>query len=328
MAAMNLSRRRAVLWAAAVGAVAVIAVVAVMMMDGWDPRRRPLRLAYQSRIGSALCIVAVEKGLFAAEGLRVEAMRFHSGPACSEALYSGAADIASMGDTTAVILASRRKPYTIIACDGAGEHRHRLMVRVDVPVRHAADLRGRTVAVKKGTSTYGGLLAYLSAHAVAAEDVKVLDMDPAHMPEALLAGSIDAFVASEPTPSLAEVRGAREVATMGGLGNTYPLLLLARNELLAVRPDDVRALLRALRRAERFVRDRPDETAEVLARTTGLPPDVARRAMGRHTYRLQLDNETLASLTRTAEFLRQQKQIDVLPDFSAAADPEFLPGAP
>jgi aliphatic sulfonates family ABC transporter substrate-binding protein len=328
MTSLRPSRRRAVLWAAAIGAVAAIAVIAAMVIDGHGPRRTPLRLAYQNRIGSALCIVAVEKRFFAAEDLRVEAMRFHSGPACSEALYCGAADVASMGDTTAVILASRRKPYTIVACDGAGEHRHRLMVKAGAAVRNAADLRGRTVAVKKGTSTYGGLLAYLAANGVSPSEVRIIDMGPSEMPDALLAGSIDAFVASEPTPSLAEIRGARQVATMGHLGNTYPLLLLARNELLAARPDDVRRLLRALRRAEQFVRDRPDETAEMLARATGLPSDVARRAMARHSYRLQLDDQTLTSLTRTAEFLRQQKQIDALPDFAAAASRDYLPANP
>jgi len=48
------------------------------------------------------------------------------------------------------------------------------------------------------------------------------------MPEALSAGSIDAYVASEPTPSLAEARGARVMGTPGGLGNSYPLLTVQR----------------------------------------------------------------------------------------------------
>jgi len=288
-------------------------------------RTGPLRLAYQNRIGAALCIVAAEKGFFAAEGVPVEAARFDSGPACSEALYSGAADVADMGDTTAVILASRGAPFRIIAGVGAGEHRHRLMVRQDSPIRLPPDLRGRRIAVKKGTSTYGGLLAYLAANSVPLADVKIVDLAPGDMPAAMTAGAVDAFVASEPTPSAAEERGARQLATMGGLGNTYPLVLMARDDVLNARGEDIHKLLRALRRAEAFVAERPDQTAEILARVTGLAPPVARRAMALHVYRLRLDEEVLRSLKRTAEFLKAEGQIEAVPDLSRAADGTYLP---
>ena len=311
--------------AAILGIITVGGVAFVIVALPW-PKRGPhaIRFAYQNRIGSAACIVAVEKGFFADEGLDVEPFRFNSGPACAEALYSGSADIGTMGDTTAIITVSRRVPITIIASHGRGEHRHRLMVKADSAIRTPADLIGETVAAKKGTSTYGGFLAFLASRGLDASQVRIVDMRPSEMPEALLAGSVDAFVASEPTPSLAEVRGARELATLGGLGNNYPILVLAKSGLLAKRPDDVRRFLRALHRAEVFVKDHPEETTEILAKATGLPPDVAGRAMQRHSYALTLDSEVLASLEKTARFLKGQGTIDEVPDFSEAVNAEHL----
>lgn len=321
---MNRSALRAVVVVVLVAAAAAGLVVAVVALTRPPEPTRPIRFAYQNRAGSAACIIAVEEGFFAAEHLRVKAFCFHSGPACAEALYSGAADIGTMGDTTAVITASRAVPFAIIASHAQGEHRHRVMVRADGPLRRPADLLGRTVAVKMGTSTYGGFLAFLAANGLDASRIRVMDMRPGEMPTALQASSIDAFVASEPTPSLAEVRGARQLATLGGLGNSYPILILARRDVLTTRPRDVRRFLRALRRATELIRGRPDHAAGILARATNLPPDVARRVMERHTYSLTLDEEIVSSLARTGRFLKQQGVIQAVPDFTQSVRPAPL----
>jgi aliphatic sulfonates family ABC transporter substrate-binding protein len=289
-----------------------------------DDQARPIRFAHQNRVGCAACLVAVEKGFFADEGLAVEASRLNSGDACAEALFTGSADIGDMGDTTAVIAASRGAPLRIIASHGSGEHRHRLVVRGDGAIRRPEDLAGKRLAVKKGTSTYGGLLAFLAARRMAPENIHIVDLRPDDMPDALMAGSVDAFAASEPTPSLAEAQGARELATLGGLGNAYPILILAKTELIETRPGDVRRFLRALDRAERFIAAQPDETAALLARATGLAPETARRAMERHAYRLTLDPDILSSLQDTARFLKGQGIIEAVPDFARAISPECL----
>jgi aliphatic sulfonates family ABC transporter substrate-binding protein len=302
----------------------VVVALAILIAYSGDGRPGAIRLAYQNRIGSAIVIVAVEEGFFADEGLSIETYRFNSGPACSEALFSGSADIGTMGDATAVIAASRGSPLTIIASHGRGEHRHRIVVGPDSTIRTPADLVGKRVAVKKGTSTYGGFLAYLDSHGLNPASLHIIDVPPADMPDALLAGSVDALVASEPTPSLAEARGARQLATLGRLGNSYPILILAKNDLLTHHPQNVHGFIRALHRAEAFVRDQPDQTAAILARVTGLSPEVANQAMRRHTYELTLDAAIIASLGQTAEFLTSQGIIDRPPDFNLAAADQYL----
>ena len=206
-------------------AVVALAIAAVFHSQDMSNSEPAIRFAYQNRIGSAACVVAVENDFFTDEELKIEPFRFNSGPACAEALYSGSADIGTMGDTTALITVSRDDRFVIIASHGQGEHRHRLMVDRNASITMVENLRGKTVGVKKGTSTYGGFLLLLASRQLDPAEIRILDMRPSEMPDALAAGSIDAFVASEPTPSLAEMRGARELATMGGLGNTYPTLL-------------------------------------------------------------------------------------------------------
>ena len=106
------------------------------------------------------------------------------------------------------------------------------------------------------------------------------------------------------TPSPAEQKGARELATLGGLGNAHPILILARRGKLA---------------------DHPDETVRIMAQETVLELATAqRRAMQRHRYNLQLDDESLSSLEQTARFLKDQKIIPAEPDFRSCPTP--VPG--
>lgn len=284
----------------------------------------PIRFAFQNRIGSALPVIAVEKGFFADEGLDVAPLRFNNGPACAEALYSGSADFGTMGDTTAIISASRSENLTIIASHCTGEHRHRLIVRKDSPYTTLADLSGKRVGIKKGTSTYGGFLAALNAAGIPAGTITVTDLSPSTLPEALAAGSIDAFAASEPTPSMGELKGGRELMTFGGLGNRYPIMLLAQKEFLANRRADTFAFIKALKTAEAFVQAHPEETAEIMARATGLPREVMQSAMARHTYALSLDASIVGSLSDTAAFLKAQGKVQTVPDLSTACTDRFL----
>lgn len=304
--------------------VVTVSAAVVLTRSGDAEVDGALRFAYQNRVGSGLCIIAVENGYFQAEGLQLRTFRFNSGPACAEALYSGSADIATMGDTTAVITVSRDDRFRIIASHGAGEHRHRIVVRGNDPIGRPEELPGRRVAVKKGTSTYGGLLAFCAERNIDIASIDVVDMRPQEMPDALVSGSVDAFVASEPTPSLAEARGARELATLGGLGNSYPLLVVARAEYLREHPREVAAFLQAMHRAEGFIAEQPADAVVILSRVTGLSADATRRAMDRHLYRLVLDGKTRRSLESTARFLREEGAVDRLPDWDTVLDPRPL----
>lgn len=286
--------------------------------------RQVIRFAFQDRAGSVLPILSVEKGFFKEEGLEVVPLRFSSGPACSEALYSGAADIGAMGDTTAIIMTARSDQFFIVASHATGEERHRIVVRQDSQLRTLHDLKGKRLAVKCGTSTYGGVLAALKKANMSPTDLTIINLTPPTMTEALFAGSVDAFAASEPTPSAAEEKGARELCTLGGLGNEYPILILTNREMADNRPTSLKAFLRAMKKAEQYAAQHPRETVRIMAQATGLSLKTIQRAMKRHQYQLRLDASILASLKKTADFLKDEQIITTSPDLAAATRFEFL----
>ena len=190
-------------------ALIVIAILAVASIYYWyhaklESERRTVRFAYQDRIADAAAIIAVKKGFFEEEGLILKTSVFTSGPACSEAIVSGAADIGTMGDTTGIIAISNF-PVKIVASHGGGEHRHRIIARNGSGINSISDLKGKRVAIKFGTSTYGGFLLFAEKNNLSLDEMTLIDMKPIDMPAAIAAGSVDAVVASEPSPSLIAV---------------------------------------------------------------------------------------------------------------------------
>ncbi len=280
---------------------------------------------YQDRVADLASIVAVKLGYFEDEGLKgVKAMMFHSGPACVEALVYGKADFGTMGDTTAILIAASKQPLKIIATHGGGENRHRIIARYGSGIDSIEDLVGKKIAVKKGTSTHGGLMLLAKKYGLDL-DPYLIDLDPSSQLTALASGAVDAIVASEPTPSIAEYKKyGYEVATLGGLNNTYPILLVVRSEFAERHPEVVVKVLRALIKASRFIHEHPAEAAGILANITGIPVEAVMKAMKYHYYNVTMDQKTIESLESMAKFLRDIGKIEETPDFRIVIDTSYL----
>ncbi len=240
-----------------------------------------LRLAYGKKIHYAPQIVALKKGYFTEQGLAVEPKAVQAGIQAAEALISGSADVAVMGDAPGIIAAASGMPVKIVASYGGGERMHRLVAAPNSGIRSASDLRGRRVAVQMGSSTHGGFLLFLEKQSIVPGDVTLVPLNPRDMPEAMLAGDIDAGVGSEPWPSNIEERvdGSYEVATLSGLGNTYPLVMVVSERYAQEHPDAVTAALKATAQAVDFMHQHPGEAAALIADSTGVPLARERKIM-------------------------------------------------
>jgi NitT/TauT family transport system substrate-binding protein len=285
-----------------------------------------LRLAYGAKIHYAPQIIALKKGYFAAEGLEVEAKIVQAGIQAAEAMTSGSADAAVMGDAPAIIAVASGMPLKIVASYGGGEKMHRLVAAANSGIHKPADLVGKRVAVQMGSSTHGAFLLFLSKNKVDAKDVKLVPLDPSDMPEAMTSGQIDAAVGSEPWPSNIEerVEGSYEVATLSGLGNNFPLVMLVTDRYAEEHPEAVVAALGATKRAVDLMRRHPDEAAAVISETTGVPAAKEKKVMQTLEWGVVLDDATINSLKQTAEFLYRQGKIQRLPDWSKVLDATFV----
>lgn len=285
-----------------------------------------IRLAYGKKIQYAPQIIAAERNFFKTEGLLIRPQILSTGPQAAEALITGAADAAAMGDAPAVFAAASGRPLKIVAAYGASEHMHRIVAAAKSGIRFPSDLSGKRVAIQFGTSTYGAFLLFCRKNGIEKTDFNLINLVPTDMPVAMQSGQIDAAVGSEPWPSNIEetVPGSYPVTSLAGLGNEYPHVMVISETLATVHPESVVALLRALNRAIELINRQPREAAEIIARVTSVPVDRELKSMQAIQWKLRLDASIRNSLLQTADLLKEQNKLPLSADISSAIDETFL----
>ncbi|MFW5750469.1 MAG: ABC transporter substrate-binding protein [Planctomycetota bacterium] len=279
------------------------------------------RLAYTAKGYYAPQYLAARRSWFAADGLRVREVRLglSAGIAAAEALVSGSADVAVMGDVPALIALASPRDCVLIAAYGGGEKMHALVVPGDSPIHAPTDLVGKRVGVQFGSSTHGAVDLYLRHHGVAVDAVDLVNMPQKDLVEALISGSIDCLAASEPTPMLAlrTIPHARELAILEGLGNDYPLQIVATRAFAEAHPAAVQAVVDGTRRAVAWINADPDAAAAATAAFTGAPPALEAAMFRRMHWHVRLDEQVITSLGQTADFLHRIGKLPRIPDVRA-----------
>lgn len=286
-----------------------------------------LRLAYSKKIQYAPQIIATDRHFFEDAGLTVRPLILSTGPQAAEALITGAADAAAMGDAPAVFAAASGIPLKIVAAYGTSEHMHRIVAAGGSGIHSTSDLKGKRVAIQFGTSTHGAFLLFCQKHGIEKNDLILINLTPTDMPAAMQSGQIDVAVGSEPWPSNIEdtVSGSYPVTSMSGLGNEYPHVMVISGKLASRNPDAVKALLTALNRAIDLIRQEPQQAAEIIAKVTGVPVQRERKNLQAIQWQLRLDAAIRNSLLQTADLLRQQNKLSQSADINSTFDDSFLP---
>lgn len=314
--------------------LAVTLVSAGAALAGWwggdeSAKALTLRVTYSNKVDYEPVLVAVNKGFFRDEGLTVKPLIVTGGIESAEALATGAADVAAMGDAPAVISISRFPQHPVVCAYGGGSQRHRLVASTDLVSPN--DLEGKRLGVQLGSSTHGCLLAWAKANGVAIDRVTIVNLKPSEIPLAMRTGQLDAMAGSEPWATNTQKQcGAKvhELATFRGQMGTSPMVILVSKRTLEQKPEAVTRFVRALGRAVKWVNANHARTAAICAPLTGLSLQDQERCTYTLTWELRWRPEDAESLTQAAQFLLDQGKITALPDVAAAFDARFLPRAP
>lgn len=235
-----------------------------------------LRIGWVYAMANAPALIADKKGYFAEEGLKVELKQFGDGPVVQQALSAGELDMAYIGAAPVFQWYARGLQSRILAKVNYGQAA--LVAGAAGPVRALADLRGKKMAgVARGSGMdvllRGAVLRDLG-RLDADRDVQVVNMPVGNMNAALERNVVDAAFSWEPFVSEAILRGsARLVLDANQAFQRYPwYVLMAVPRTLAGRPDDVVKVLRAHRKAIRFLNEHPDEADRIIADAFAIAP--------------------------------------------------------
>lgn len=257
---------------------------------------------------------------------RVEFSTFTSGPPQIEAATAGRIDFAITGNTPPIFgAASNAKVKVVSAYDGGG-FGDQVLVHADAPWRSVGDLRGRSIAVAKGSSAHGHILVQLSRAGLRPSDVQLVFLQPADALSAFTQRRVDVWAVWDPYTAQAEVElPVRSIARATGVTNGAGFGVAADQALADPRRNTALSdLLVRYAEAVRWAHDHPQEWAARYASDVGLDPEVAARAQER-SLRLPTDlsDGLIASEQEMADLFAESAQIASAPDFSRWVDRRY-----
>ena len=259
---------------------------------------------------------------FAAEGVDVAWHEITSGARQAEAIAAGSLDIASVINSTSVVMANAAgNPVEIARGFSVPRQTFAIVTTEDGPADIAA-LRGKRVAGPKGTVLHQILVAALQKEGMNETDIEFFSMGLPESRTALLSGDVDAALLAASLIIRTQEAGGRVIATAEG--NAVPKLVVGVRPAFAENfPHLLELYVDAQERALAFIEEHEDEALAIGAEEHGISMDDARTLFDWADFTMYLTNDDVASMRDDVRFLLEQGMIDT------AVDPEefILDGA-
>jgi len=272
-----------------------------------DPQA--LRIGYQK--GSISLVLAKQHRLLEQRfaNTRVEWIEFPAGPQMLEALNIGSLDIGSTGDIPPIFAQAAGADLLYIGAEPPKPQAEVILVPKNSTITAVGELKGKRVALQKGSSAHNLLLRALAKAGLGIRDVQPVYLAPADARAAFERGSVDAWVIWDPFYSAIDLEGkARSLADGQGLGLIGPFMLGAR-QYVEANGVFVAQLLDEISRAEALTRSDEAGSIRLLAQFMGLPEDVVRRSFSHRPASpvLPVSEAIVAAQQRTAQLFFDNK---------------------
>lgn len=306
--AQRLSRRTTLglLFAAAAGVMA-----AGMPAAAQAQAKAEVRIGYQ-KYGTLTLLKGrgtLEKRL-AEQGVGVKWTEFPAGPVLLEGLNVGSIDFGTVGEAPPIFAQAAGANLVYVGNEPASPASEAIVVPKGSGLRTLADLKGKKIALNKGSNVHYLLLKALEKAGVAYADIQPVFLPPADARAAFERGSVDAWAIWDPFLAAAEKQlGARVLADGKGLVANYQFYLASRT-YAEKNPEILRIVLDEVAKVDDWGRNNPDEVATILSAQTGLGKDVVALAASRYAYGVKpVSVDVIASQQRVADAFSSLKLI-------------------
>ena len=222
--------------------------------------------------------VAVEKGYFVEESLKVELINFRSAMEINIALTSGQIS-GYFGDlVTPVILKSNGTPIRIAASFINTVHNQRMFAVLQPPGSKKITI---SEAAKMGIATSSNTIVdyfiyLLLADKDPAAGTKYNIVETKNIPirlQLLLSGQFAAAVLSEPLVTFAELKGAKVIADDRGMPFSITTFSFTE-KFLNESPESAKNFLKAVKRSIEYINTNPDSVRQIMNSYVNVPKEL------------------------------------------------------
>jgi sulfonate transport system substrate-binding protein len=260
-----------------------------------------LRVGDQKAGSQALLQAA---GLLGNAPYKITWSQFTSGPPLLEAVNAGGVDIGAVGNTPPIFAAAAGSKIKVVAADRQNPQGSAIVVPPGSTIGDPGQLRGKRIAVAKGSSAHYHLLSVLKKAGLTFKDITANYLQPADALAAFTSGRVDAWAIWDPYTSQARLQNKARILVDGtGYVNGLSFQVASQAALADKgKQTAIRDYVDRLDRAKLWANTHQEQWAKVWSEQTGLPIEVTRAAAAaRTTTPVVIDDALVASEQEMAD---------------------------
>jgi sulfonate transport system substrate-binding protein len=218
---------------------------------------------------------------FAKDGIGIVWVQTLGSNKALEFLNAGSIDLGSTAGAAALVAKINGNPLKSIYVYSRPEWTA-LVTRKDTPINQIADLKGKRVAVTRGTDPHIFLVRALQTAGLTERDITPVLLQHPDGKTALIRGDVDAWAGLDPMMAQAEVEDGARLFYRNKDANTWGILN-AREEFLKDHPDIVRRVLAVYEDARKAALANYDELKRIFIGVTKLDGAVVDKQLKERT---------------------------------------------
>jgi sulfonate transport system substrate-binding protein len=304
---------------------AAAAIAASMLLPGAAfAAEAPKEIHIDWATYNPVSMVLKQRGLlekeFAKDGIGIVWVQSAGSNKALEFLNAGAIDFGSTAGSAALVARINGNPIKSIYVYSRPEWTALVTTR-DSTIATVADLRGKRVAVTRGTDPHIFLVRALLGAGLSEKDITPVLLQHADGKTALIRGDVDAWAGLDPMMAQAEIEDGARLFYRKADANTWGILNV-REQFLKDYPDIVRRVLATYEQARKYSLANYDDLKKTFVSVTKLPENVVDKQLKERT---ELTHSRIGapqreSILAAGVALQQAGVIDAKVDVKAALD--------
>jgi ABC-type nitrate/sulfonate/bicarbonate transport system substrate-binding protein len=244
--------------------IAIFAIIGVVLFQTKKVNEKIIIADAQQPV-FALVYVADKKGYFKDEGLDISYTKFYFGKDGLADVTKGNSDIATVYESPVVRKVYEGENLSAVSTLHISNRNTAVIGLKERGINEASDLRGKNIAVPRGTNAEIFLYSLLLINDIDSSEVNVVDMLPEKMVQALRDGSIDGVSLFNPYLDKVEHEFKSEETSVI-FSNTYTemSLLVGKRDYVLKNPDKIIRLLSAIVKAEDYTNNHQAEAIKIV----------------------------------------------------------------
>jgi sulfonate transport system substrate-binding protein len=216
--------------------------------------------------------------------VQVKWTEFPAGPQLLEGLNVGSIDFGTVGEAPPIFAQAAGADLVYVGNEPPASTGEAILVPKNSPIKTVAELKGKKVALNKGSNVHFLLVKLLEKAGVRYTDIDAVFLTPADARAAFERGSVDAWAIWEPFLAAAQTQtGARILANGNGVVSNHQFFLASR-PYASKRGNVVAIVLEELAAVDQWAKANPKDAATALSPQIGLDQPTLELALSRGGY--------------------------------------------